>query len=645
MPGPPRERPRLCVLGSGGALHDAILARGGAPAGSRALLVAVHEGWDTALHATARRTAADHGMAWLPVRTELSHAVIGPLEEPGAAGCADCAADRARRIRPDQAERDLVRQRHGAALAARPSSWLTGGAAELVGGLVAEEAQRLSDPAAGEPRTRRALLRVALDELSVSRHPFLPDPLCPVCGGVPEDTAERAVPELRARPAYRPGTYRTRAIGEELPALTETYVDEQVGLIGTLEGRSSGGLVVTSAPVGFRSGRRDAGHGRAATYRASRLTALLEAVERYGGSPGGRGTAVVASLAELGDRAVDPATVGVHTPEQYALRGFPFEPFSPEAPLRWVWGWSFARGEPLLVPETLAYREAGRGFVYETSNGCALGGSLEEAILYGLLEVAERDAFLLTWYARLPAPEIELSTAADRTVPLLAATVRAETGYRVRAFDISTEQGIPCVWAMAVNPADDGRPALVCAGGSHADPETAISGALHELSPALTTLLGRYADEDETARARRMAADPALVRGMDDHALLYANPGAAARLDFLTAAQPSRKTADIGQEPGGFAADDLRENLREAVRRFTRHGMDVIVVDQTAAEHRAGGLRCVKVLVPGALPLTFGHAHRRVTGLPRLPAAPVRLGHRDRPLAPEEVNPHPHPLP
>ena len=43
------------------------------------------------------------------------------------------------------------------------------------------------------------------------------------------------------------------------------------------------------------------------------------------------------------------------------------------------------------IPELLAYYSlsCGEGNVYETSNGCALGGSLEEAIFHGIMEVVE----------------------------------------------------------------------------------------------------------------------------------------------------------------------------------------------------------------------------------------------------------------
>lgn len=79
--------------------------------------------------------------------------------------------------------------------------------------------------------------------------------------------------------------------------------------------------------------------------------------------------------------------------------------------------------------------------------------------------------------------------------------------------------------------------------------------------------------------------------------------------------------------------------------RFAATGLEAIVVDQSTPIHTAAGLSCVKTLVPGLLPMTFGHHLRRITGLDRVRTAPHTLGHTDRPLTPEEVNPHPHPFP
>ena len=91
-------------------------------------------------------------------------------------------------------------------------------------------------------------------------------------------------------------------------------------------------------------------------------------------------------------------------------------------------------------------------------------------------------------------------------------------------------------------------------------------------------------------------------------------------------------------------AADLLAALRHVTGRYLDEGLDVVVVDQTAREQEAVGLTSVKVLIPGLLPMTFGHRNRRVD-LPRLRELPVRLGHRAEPLARGEINPYPHPFP
>jgi len=86
-------------------------------------------------------------------------------------------------------------------------------------------------------------------------------------------------------------------------------------------------------------------------------------------------------------------------------------PYTPDLQLNWVYGWSQTDERAIAVPEHVAYWDAPRGarVVYECSNGCGLGNSLQEAALYGLFEVAERDAFLMAWYARTPLPRVTMT--------------------------------------------------------------------------------------------------------------------------------------------------------------------------------------------------------------------------------------------
>lgn len=94
---------------------------------------------------------------------------------------------------------------------------------------------------------------------------------------------------------------------------------------------------------------------------------------------------------------------------------------------------------------------------------------------------------------------------------------------------------------------------------------------------------------------------------------------------------PARRDLS-GNGAGPFHGPDLRDDLTGVLTNLSGAGLDVIVVDQTTPEHRAGGSHCMKVLMPGLVPMTFGHANRRLVGLSRLPDPP-------------DLNPHPHPFP
>jgi ribosomal protein S12 methylthiotransferase accessory factor len=618
----------LARIAGTGRLADALAAA--LPA--TGVLVVASDGWQTDY--SAFRDAA---LPWLPVRVELGQAVIGPHLRPGTPGCPSCVEGRRRAARPDGSLRGPLLDRYGSRLAGSPSPMLTPLAVDTVAALVAHDVESLPG---------NTFRLVDLETLTTTLHRFLPDPLCPSCGTVPPDTAAAAAIALRSRPKPTPDTYRVRDLDELGPALREAYVDTEAGLVSHVHHREAYGFAVAEARIALRdNATTEYGFGRTLDHRSSGAAAILEALERYGGAvPARTRPGVQASYAEVRADALDPRELGLYPPDRHRLPGFGYQEFTEDVALHWVWGYSFRLRRAILVPASFAYYGhtfgwlRGRPLAYETSNGCALGGCLEEAILYGILEVAERDAFLLTWYARLGVPPVALDSARDRRIPLLAAKVEHASGYRIRAFATTMEQGVPAVALLATN---DGGQALFTA-AAHLDPERACASALAELVPMLATTPADYARQ--AGRVHPMVEEPDRVRAMSDHALLYCDPATAGRYSFLTGTGPERTFAEAYTAPR-VRNDDLKFDVQQLVNRYLATGLDVVVVDQTAAEHEAAGLCCVKVLIPGTLPMTFGHRTRRTDGLSRLLSVPQLLGYRDRPLRTDEVNPHPHPFP
>jgi ribosomal protein S12 methylthiotransferase accessory factor len=663
--GAEKERPRIGLIGSG-RLADAtatlfsreysVARLGGYDPANRPVntdsrlhgLVAVNDGWDTRPISAMTARVRVAGIPGISAHIEVGRAVIGPVIEPGAAGCATCVESRKQAAPENLTHRIALRARHGDRLAA-PFTWITPFGAAAVASILAEETTAAITGAS--PRTRGSVIHLELNSLAIDLRGFLPDPSCPQCGELPDDSAESAVIVLQSRPKLTRSSYRVRKLADLDGLLSTTYVDDEIGLIRRIEQPVTSVYPNVSALVGIgKSSGNDAGFGRSLDYQTSRLTAIAEALERFGGAfPRGKRTVVRGCFGELAEHAIDPKTLGLYTDERYALPDFRFQRYHDGLELRWVWGYSFAAGAPVLVPENYAYYRthlsegADQPFVYEISNGCAIGCCLEEAILHGILEVVERDAFLMTWYGRLPVPRLDLANAGNDTIRLMAERLEWRTGYELRAFNTTMEHGIPSVWVMALHPADPGQPKTLSAAGSSFDPARAVINALHEVAPMVQSHRGTYPGERN--RAASFVANSQQVKQMPDHSLLYCHPGAFHRLDFLF-----RPVGAAGIEEsfaGAFrpCGKDLRDDLTATIERLRNLGLDVIVVDQTAPEHRAGGFTCVKVIIPGMLPMTFGHDARRVDGIPRLREVPTLLGYRQHPLGPGDVNPYPHPFP
>ncbi|HWL26202.1 MAG TPA: YcaO-like family protein, partial [Ureibacillus sp.] len=461
---------------------------------------------------------------------------------------------------------------------------------------------------------------------------------------IPDDTPALAQIRLESSPKINEGSYRCRSMDELKTVLVKDYLDYRNGIMN----RKMQDLVLPFADVLVNMPLFEADEGvagRSNSYEMSELTAILEGLERYCGiEPRGKRRVVRDSYHNLENQALNPITVGLHEKDQYKKPNFPFKPFNPDDPMNWVWGHSFLQERPILVPELLAYYSlgyGGEGFIYETSNGCALGGSLEEAIFHAIMEVVERDSFLLTWYARLSLPRLDLSSANDKELQLMVDRIREVAGYDLHFYNSTMEHGIPSVWAVAKNRKSKGAN-LICAAGANPDPVRAVKSAIHELAG----MMFRHDEKLEENRKKyeRMLQDPFAVRTMEDHGMLYGLKEAEKQLDFLLDDhRPLRTFAEEFKQPPTHT--DLKDDLQDILNKFRRLNLEVIVVDQTTPIIKRNGLFCVKVLIPGMLPMTFGHHLTRVQGLDRVLKVPVQLGFRKTPLSFEQLNPYPHPFP
>lgn len=389
--------------------------------------------------------------------------------------------------------------------------------------------------------------------------------------------------------------------------------------------------------IGFSTDFRAGG---SAPGRDEALAAALgEVAERYSASwiPD---DLLLARARELGDGAVDPERFVLFHPRQYAGQAFPFKPFTEDTRVRWTRGIALSSNEPAYLPAQLVYlrwrspdETSEEPIGYSTSNGTACGATFGEAVLRGLLELVERDAFMLTWYGRLSLPRLEWRS--DRELAAFDERYFRPAGIRYEAIELSAFHSVPTVVGVVRGSPGDGAPVAVGAAAA-SRVEDAWKDALGEAF-AVRAWARAMAHE---AQAVEFASDFSDLDGFDDHILFYAREENARHADFLDAAEEERPVADV-QPLEGTGVDDQIAGL---CARLAAHGASAYAVEVTAPDIAAAGLRVAKVVVPELQPLDVAYDGRFLGG-PRLYRAAYELGLRSAPLTFDELNPYPHPFP
>ncbi len=570
--------------------------------------------------------------------------LVGPR---GGEACGLCLALRWQRLRSFP-ERDALET--GSA-SATVGDWpvavdfLTDAAWALLGALADDDSR-----GRGGVDFAATVHRLDLTTLQVETVDLLPEARCPAHGSPTDDPGIR----LRARPKPA-GTVTRLRPATDLGLPVRALVNPICGVLGP--GAFPDLAVPTTATVvgrfveRGRDGLNDVDwSGKADSFGTSRDLGLLEGLERHAGLRRRHGRpAVVASLAGLrarGEHALDPRECGEYPDATY--RTDPgLRRFSPTAEISWVRGHSLRDDRPILVPERSTYYGARSGaataagaeeFVFECSNGCATGSCLEEAALHGLLELVERDAFLLAWYAGRPLTAIDPASLSAPGVRALLDRA-ALHGYDVRLVDCRVDLSVPVVSAVVAR-RDGGPGTLSFAAGASPDPAAAATAALCEALTYISHLRGDAETRPDEIAA--LAADFDRVRSLRDHARLFAHPGSATYAGRFR--EPARVLTCAEAYADPEPTTDLRTDLDRLCQEIAAAGCDVIVVEQTSPEQARLGLATVRTIAPGLLPIDFGWSRQRALEMPRLRTAHRRAGLTDADLTDADLHRVPHPF-
>jgi oxazoline/thiazoline synthase len=567
---------------------------------------------------------------WLLVQPSGIFPLVGPVFSPGKSACWICLAERMKRNREIKA---LLDRRHARCVAVSPLARDTLGQSAIQ--LAAVE---IAKAIATDFRTKLSDHIISLDLLgsTIVKHYVAARPQCPACGRKELRDPSRAPAPIElgtgGKLVMTSGGYRAISSAATV-SRHRKHVSPLTGVVSRLERIqvdlpmntnwfATHNFAARPETVGeLKAGLSGGSFGKGSTADQGEASALMEAIERYSGSFQGDEIRVTRRFTDFptGD-AILPNDVRLFSEAQYREMWAPTNGpdaasaklplFDPSAEMEWSPVWSLRDERFKYLPTSLLYffYKGPGGEIPADSNGCAAGNTLEEAIVQGFLELAERDSYAIWWYNRLQRAGLDLSQFDDAYIRDLQIEL-AETGRRLWVLDVTSDLGIPSFVAVT-HWTENSVEQIEFGSGAHFDTRIAVLRAMTELNQFLSIgLMG--------GRNTEKCGHDDNELSLGDHPYLAPSGNQLIPPDFSSK----------------FGCLDNREQVMACVRLAKQEGLDFLVLDQTRPDIE---VPVVRVIVPG-----LRHFYRRFAP-GRLYDVPVKLGLRDRPLSEDELNPlHP----
>jgi len=579
---------------------------------------------------------------WILVKPVGTVVWIGPLFQPKKTGCWSCLAARLQENRP--VERFIQRHQNTSAPLTLCSNSLPSTVQAALGIASTELLKQIVQT---ENRHLEGTL-VTYDTLSleVQRHKLVRRPQCHSCGIINTQADRKPLPVIlgsRKKAFTTDGGHRCIPPQETLSQF-QHHISPITGVVRQLKKLPTGRTQLNHTYIAghhfstifddLRTLRqsisgRSAGKGR--TDEQAKASAFCEAIERYSGVFQGDEIRHRASYQKLGNEAIHPNDCMNFSQLQYLNRTewnancqswfqkVP-EPFDEEREVEWTPVWSLTQQVFKYLPTAYCYYgypESSKSTCWADSNGCAAGNTMEEAILQGFMELVERDAVALWWYNQLQKPKIDLTSFNDPYTQELI-TYHQSLQRDLWVLDITSDLNIPTFAAISRRVGHKVEN-IVLGYGAHFDPKIALSRALTEVNQILPAVLSAYDDGSTNYSASN-----------DPLATYWWKTATLANQPYL--APDQRAVPKLHADYPQVWTDDLRDDVLLCQKIVEKHGMEMLVLDQTRADI---GLRVVKVVIPG-----MRHMWRRL-GPGRLYEVPVKMHWLNEICPEDQLNPCP----
>ena len=473
-------------------------------------------------------------------------------------------------------------------------------------------------------------------------HHLVKRPQCPVCGepnsAIPQPilALNKAIKVSHQRTSdplllWEKFQYHISPVSGFIDELTLYPFDEQTLCYKTVQEdpiplKSPLDLISRSLPINM---------GKGATHLQARLSALAEALERITLNDERPLDYCRSSYSQLGREAIDPRSCVLFSDAQYAdpslcsqqaemFERVPKQRFDPNEVIGWTAGWSLTENRSRLVASDYNWLTSQRdsNFCYSDTSGCAAGACIEEAIIYGLYELIERDSIAIWWYNQLNVQAIDIESFADPYLIKMKTHHHDILNRTLWVLNLTSDLGIPTFGAFsALNDAE--FPEFLMGFGCHLDPNVALRQAYTELNQMLALekpyLTVPGVDNPWTTDA------PLCISEKIEHWLRNTRYVDQAQL------QPSKDMPLLVKDDiVNACSDDIKEDILYCVDHLAKHDIEVIAFDLTRPDIK---FPIARVVAPG-----LRHFWRQLAP-GRLYDVPVKMGFLKEPKTEQALNP------
>lgn len=237
--------------------------------------------------------------------------------------------------------------------------------------------------------------------------------------------------------------------------------------------------------------------GKGITKDHAKASAMMEGFERYSAEKQEVDETLIATTSEISQKGkyADPKTLNL--PQKYEKEDIS------KIPLEWNIATDLISGRVYYVPSNAVFhpynhKNNAQSLFKSNTNGLASGNILDEAILHGIFEVIERDAWSIFELTHKNYSQINLDSIESELINKIIDKFKSN-GIKIKLMDFTADIKIPTIAASADDTITKDAGLLTLGMGTHLDPEVAVLRALTEVAQSRTTQINGA--REDTVRA------------------------------------------------------------------------------------------------------------------------------------------------